>query len=164
MQKLSIMMLSVRMSYEFDEAKGRTVGSVIKMRGNILGLVLSVEEAITEPAATSTQGMGDARPPEPPCRRCLPDGVEISGPRGCACSSTTIIRRRSRQRFSVRCLDRSTHAGALIGWPRTRLKAAYDHISAAHEPEHAWYNRGSVRLDCPAVSRSSIQNTRRFTF
>lgn len=43
MQKLSIMMLSVRMSYEFDEAKGRTVGSVIKMRGNILGLVLSVE-------------------------------------------------------------------------------------------------------------------------
>ncbi|ARS66059.1 SRPBCC family protein [Sinorhizobium meliloti] len=48
MQKPSMMMLGGRMSYEFDEAKGRTVGSVIKMRGNILGLVLSVEEVITE--------------------------------------------------------------------------------------------------------------------
>ncbi|WP_244559975.1 polyketide cyclase [Ensifer aridi] len=42
------MMLGGRMSYEFDEARGRTAGSVIKMRGNILGLVLSVEEVITE--------------------------------------------------------------------------------------------------------------------
>ncbi|ATA95391.1 polyketide cyclase [Sinorhizobium meliloti] len=48
MQKPSMMMLGGRMSYEFDEAKGRTVGSVIKMRGNILGLVLSVEDVITE--------------------------------------------------------------------------------------------------------------------
>lgn len=48
MQKPSMMMLGGRMSYEFDEARGRTVGSVIRMRGNILGLVLSVEEVITE--------------------------------------------------------------------------------------------------------------------
>ncbi|MCG5485519.1 MAG: SRPBCC family protein [Sinorhizobium meliloti] len=48
MQKPSMMMLGGQMSYEFDEARGRTVGSVVKMRGNILGLVLSVEEVITE--------------------------------------------------------------------------------------------------------------------
>ncbi len=48
MQKPSMMMLGGRMSYEFNEARGRTVGSVIRMRGNILGLVLSVEEVITE--------------------------------------------------------------------------------------------------------------------
>lgn len=43
MQNPSMMMLGGRMSYEFDEAKGRAVGSVIKMR-DILGLVLSVEK------------------------------------------------------------------------------------------------------------------------
>ncbi|WP_244520130.1 SRPBCC family protein [Sinorhizobium glycinis] len=48
MQKPSMMMLGGSMSYEFDEAKGRAVGSLIKMRGSILGLVLSVEEVIVE--------------------------------------------------------------------------------------------------------------------
>ncbi|WP_234841878.1 hypothetical protein [Sinorhizobium meliloti] len=44
MQKPSMMMLGGRMSYEFDEARGRTVGSVIRMRGNILGLVLPLKK------------------------------------------------------------------------------------------------------------------------
>ncbi|AFL52507.1 hypothetical protein ABIE78_001612 [Sinorhizobium fredii] len=48
MQKPSMMMLGGRMSYEFDDAQGRTVGSVIRMQGNILGLVLSVEEVVIE--------------------------------------------------------------------------------------------------------------------
>ena len=48
MQKPSMMMLGGSMSYEFDEAKGRAVGSVIKMRGTILGLVLSIEEVIID--------------------------------------------------------------------------------------------------------------------
>lgn len=48
MQKPSMMMLGGRMSYEFDEAKGRAAGSSIKMQGNILGLALSVEEVIIE--------------------------------------------------------------------------------------------------------------------
>ena len=36
------------MTYVFDDAKGRAVGSVIKMGGNVLGLKLSVEEAVVE--------------------------------------------------------------------------------------------------------------------
>lgn len=48
MQKPSMMMLGGRMSYGFDDARGRAVGSVIRMQGKILGLVLSVEEVVTE--------------------------------------------------------------------------------------------------------------------
>jgi hypothetical protein len=36
------------MSYEFDEQKGRAVGSVIKMGGSILGIPLFVEEVVTK--------------------------------------------------------------------------------------------------------------------
>jgi hypothetical protein len=36
------------MTYEFDEAKGRAVGSVIKMGGSFLGIKLFVEEVVTE--------------------------------------------------------------------------------------------------------------------
>ena len=48
MEKPSMMMMGGRMRYEFDEAKGRTVGSVIKMGGTFLGINLSVEEIVTE--------------------------------------------------------------------------------------------------------------------
>ncbi|MEJ6846871.1 polyketide cyclase [Sinorhizobium fredii] len=36
------------MSYEFDDAQGRAVGSVIRMEGIILGVRLSVEEVVIE--------------------------------------------------------------------------------------------------------------------
>ena len=36
------------MTYEFDAASGRAVGSVIKMGGSILGFKLFVEEVVTE--------------------------------------------------------------------------------------------------------------------
>ena len=48
MEKPSMMMMGGRMAYEFDEAKGRAVGSVIKMGGSFLGLRLFVEEVVTE--------------------------------------------------------------------------------------------------------------------
>ncbi|THK39177.1 SRPBCC family protein [Ensifer sp. MPMI2T] len=48
MQKSSMMMLGGRMSYEFDEARGRAVGSLVRMEGKVLGLRLSVEEVIVE--------------------------------------------------------------------------------------------------------------------
>ena len=48
MQKPSMMMLGGRMSYVFDEAQGRAVGSVIRMEGRILGGTLSVEEVVIE--------------------------------------------------------------------------------------------------------------------
>jgi hypothetical protein len=48
MEKPSMMMMGGRMTYEFDEAKGRAVGSVIKMGGSVLGVRLFIEEVVTE--------------------------------------------------------------------------------------------------------------------
>ncbi|MBB6182397.1 polyketide cyclase [Pseudorhizobium flavum] len=48
MEEPSVMMLGASMKYDLDEAEGRAVGSVIRMRGSILGLALSVEEVVTE--------------------------------------------------------------------------------------------------------------------
>jgi hypothetical protein len=48
MQKPTAMMLGGRMTYRFDEAQGRAVGSVIRMEGTILGGTLSVEEVVIE--------------------------------------------------------------------------------------------------------------------
>ncbi|MGD9965781.1 MAG: SRPBCC family protein [Hyphomonadaceae bacterium] len=48
MNKPSMMMLGGRMFYDFDAARGRAVGSVIRMGGNFLWLNLFVEEAVTE--------------------------------------------------------------------------------------------------------------------
>ncbi|MGH9938884.1 MAG: SRPBCC family protein [Blastocatellia bacterium] len=46
MEKPSMMMMGGRMFYEFDAAKGRAVGSVIRMGGNFLWLTLLVEEEV----------------------------------------------------------------------------------------------------------------------
>ncbi len=48
MEKPSAMMLGGRMIYQFDAAQGRAAGAVIRMRGNILWLKLSVEEVVVE--------------------------------------------------------------------------------------------------------------------
>lgn len=48
MERPSAMMVGGRMAYEFDKANGQAVGAVIKMRGNILWLKLSVEEIVVE--------------------------------------------------------------------------------------------------------------------
>jgi hypothetical protein len=48
MEKPSMMMMGGRMTYELDEAKGRALGSVIKMGGSFFGIGLSVEEVVTE--------------------------------------------------------------------------------------------------------------------
>jgi hypothetical protein len=51
MQKPSMMMMGGRMTYEFDEARGRAVGSVIRMGGSVLGIRLSVDEIVVEHTA-----------------------------------------------------------------------------------------------------------------
>jgi carbon monoxide dehydrogenase subunit G len=48
MTKASAMMAGGHMTYEFDEERGRAVGSVIRLRGQMLGLTLRVEEVVTE--------------------------------------------------------------------------------------------------------------------
>ena len=48
MEKRSMMMLGGPMTYAFDAAQGRAVGSVIQMGGHFLGLSLFVEEVVTE--------------------------------------------------------------------------------------------------------------------
>jgi len=47
MESPSMMMMGGRMTYGFDDAKGRAVGSVIRMGGNFLWLKLFVEEVVT---------------------------------------------------------------------------------------------------------------------
>lgn len=47
MEKPSIMMMGGSMTYQFDDAKGRAIGSVIKMGGGFLGIELAVEEVVT---------------------------------------------------------------------------------------------------------------------
>jgi hypothetical protein len=48
MARPSMMMMGGRMTYAFDDKKGRAVGSVIRMGGSVLGLQLEVEEVVTE--------------------------------------------------------------------------------------------------------------------
>ena len=55
MGRRSMMMLGGRMTYQFDAAQGRAVGSVIRMGGSFLGLSLFIEEVVTERAPPSTK-------------------------------------------------------------------------------------------------------------
>jgi hypothetical protein len=48
MQRPSFMMLGTSMKYGLDEAKGRAIGSVIRMTGAILGLSLFLEQVVIE--------------------------------------------------------------------------------------------------------------------
>lgn len=48
MEKRSAMMMGGRMTYAFDDAGGRAVGSVIRMGGRVLGVTIEVEEVVTE--------------------------------------------------------------------------------------------------------------------
>lgn len=48
MQKRSLMMLGATMRYDVDAGNGQVVGSIVKMRGKVLGMELLVEEIITE--------------------------------------------------------------------------------------------------------------------
>lgn len=50
MTSSSPMMAGGSMAFTFDEARGRSVGSVIRMTGNVLGVALTVQEEITERA------------------------------------------------------------------------------------------------------------------
>lgn len=64
MQKPSAMMLGGTMRYELDEGRGRAVGSVIRMTGNVLGLRLFLEEVVTErspPFSKTWETRGDIR-------------------------------------------------------------------------------------------------------
>jgi hypothetical protein len=59
MEKPSAMMLGGSMRYAFDAAGGRAVGSVITMRGDVLGIGLGLEEVITE--RTSSRKVWETR-------------------------------------------------------------------------------------------------------
>lgn len=48
MTKRSAMMAGGQMHYQFDDARGRALGSAIRMSGEMLGLALQVEEVVTE--------------------------------------------------------------------------------------------------------------------
>src|SRR5512143_2202136 len=48
MSRPSLMMGGGRMTYDFDEARGRAVGSHIRMGGTAFGLKLFVDEVVTD--------------------------------------------------------------------------------------------------------------------
>jgi hypothetical protein len=48
MESGSAAMMGARMSIETDSMQGKAVGSVIRMRGRMLGVALGLEEAVTE--------------------------------------------------------------------------------------------------------------------
>ena len=48
MSKSSWMMMGSRMAIELDASQGRAVGAIIRLRGQVLGIPLSVEEIVTE--------------------------------------------------------------------------------------------------------------------
>ncbi|MGQ0580041.1 MAG: SRPBCC family protein [Betaproteobacteria bacterium] len=48
MSKSSWMMAGSRMAIELDASGGRAVGAIIRLRGRVLGIPLSVEEIVTE--------------------------------------------------------------------------------------------------------------------
>ena len=50
MKKRSWRTGGARMAYEFDAARGRSIGSEIRLVGDVLGLTLAVSEAVTERA------------------------------------------------------------------------------------------------------------------
>ena len=64
MEQRSMMMMGGRMAYEFDDARGRAVGSVIKMGGRFLGLEIVAEEIVTErdpPRRKAWETIGEPR-------------------------------------------------------------------------------------------------------
>ncbi len=48
MSRASWMMVGSRMAIELDASEGRAVGAIIRLRGRVLGIPLSVEEIVTE--------------------------------------------------------------------------------------------------------------------
>ena len=64
MMKSSAMMAGSTMDFEFDERRGRAVGSRMRLYGNILGMPLEVIEAVTErdpPRRKAWETLGEPR-------------------------------------------------------------------------------------------------------
>ncbi|NMN69463.1 SRPBCC family protein [Rhizobium sp. 57MFTsu3.2] len=64
MQKPSLMMLGSTLEYDVDAGNGQVVGSIVKMRGKVLGMSLFVEEIVTErqpPWRKSWQTLGQPK-------------------------------------------------------------------------------------------------------
>jgi hypothetical protein len=64
MTKSSAMMAGGRMQYAFDAERGHAVGSVIRMRGKMLGLELSVEEVVAERTPPTRKVLETRGPPK----------------------------------------------------------------------------------------------------
>jgi len=62
MERPSAMMGGGRMTYEFDAARGRAVGSHIKMGGTAFGISVSVDEVVVEREPPSRKAWKTVRP------------------------------------------------------------------------------------------------------
>lgn len=118
MEKPSMTMMGGRMIYQFDETKGRAVGSVITMHGSLLGIGLFVEEVVSHPGGkcgkpadgrvfrSSTLIEWDSR------------SCQLARVATCVSSSNTTFHQRWGDRFWAGCSRLCTQDGASGAWPR----------------------------------------------
>ncbi len=122
MEKPSMMMMGGRMSYEFDDAKGRAVGAVIKMGGAFLGVRLFVEEVVTERDPPRRKVWETRGRPRILVIGAYRMGFEISPLARillCVSSLSTTIRRCCLEASWANCSRLCTPAGASSAWPKT---------------------------------------------
>ena len=114
MQKPSMMMMGGRMTYEFDEARGRAVGSVIRMGGSVLGNRLSVDEIVVEHAPPVRKVWETRGQPRILVIRAYRMGFEIS-PSGTRC----------RLRVFIEYDPPSSISGRILAWAFAPLYAGW---------------------------------------
>jgi hypothetical protein len=90
MMRSSWMMAGSRMRYEYDDARGRAVNALVRLRGSVLGLSLAIDERVIEripPLAKTWQTIG--------VQRMLAIGAYRMGytlsPQGSGCQLTVFI-------------------------------------------------------------------------
>ncbi len=122
MNKPSMMMMGGRMFYKFDAARGRAVGSVIRMGGSFLWLRLFVEEVVTQHERPHRKAWKTLGVPHLILIDNYRMGFEIED--GGTLSRLRVLIDYDLPRNPIACLAccsrQSTHAGASSAWPRMR--------------------------------------------
>ena len=75
MEKRSLMMAGATMTTELDSQRGQAVGSVIRMKGVMLGVPLYVEEVVTQYEPPFSENLGNTRSAALAGDRPVPHGI-----------------------------------------------------------------------------------------
>ena len=129
MSESSWMMMGSRMVIELDATEGRAVGAIIRLRGRVLGIPLSVEQIVTERNPPLRKIWATMGRPHLLVIGPYRMGYEITPKltlRSFACSSTMPWQTDPFHIGSAACSATSTPAGALSAWP-TMLRRTSKH-------------------------------------